>query len=86
MLPTQPGLLEHRQKQIAPLRAKKPRLPLIATAIDEMKFLRSVIAPGMFRHGASLLAGATKSRDVRPRRPHLYKKRKVGQPPAPGFH
>ena len=56
-------------------------ITLITTASDEMQFLRPAISLGMFRHGASLLASAKKSCDVRPRSPHLYKKRKGG--PAP---
>ena len=69
---------EHDQKQIATLRAVQPGLPAITTAGDEMQLIGAVTAPGMVRHRPSLLVPAAKSCDRRPRRPHLYKKRKGG--------
>jgi hypothetical protein len=51
---------------------------MITTASDEMQFVRAVITPGMVRHKANLRVAARKSRDIRPSRPHLYKKRKGG--------
>jgi hypothetical protein len=45
--------LEPCQKQIAPLRASQPGLPMITTASHEMKVIRAVIAPGMVGHQAS---------------------------------
>jgi hypothetical protein len=78
---TPPHFFEHCQKQIASLRARQPGLPMITTAGNEMQVVRAVIAPGMVGHRASLLGAARISCDIRPRRPHLYKKRKGG--PAP---
>ena len=76
-----PDLLEHAQKQIAPLWACQPGLAMITAASDEMQFVGAVVAPGMVGHQTSLLAVAEKSCDIRPCRSHLYKKRKGG--PAP---
>jgi len=56
--------LEYRQKQIATLGARKPRLAMITTASDEMQLIRAVVAPGMVGHTASLLVPAKKSCDV----------------------
>jgi hypothetical protein len=66
------------QKQVSPPRAGQPALPMITTASDEMQFVRAVITPGMVRHKANLRVAARKSCDIRPSRPHLYKKRKGG--------
>ena len=52
--------LEPGQKQIAPLRARQPSLPMITTTRDEMQLLRAVITPGMVGHKASLLVPAKK--------------------------
>ncbi len=72
------GGFEHHQEQIAPPRARQPRLPMITTAGDEMQIVPAVIAAGMVRHEASLFPAAKKSCDIRPRRSHLYKERKGG--------
>ena len=42
---TPPHFVEHCQKQIAPLRASQPGLPVITAASDEMQLLRGIIAP-----------------------------------------
>jgi len=56
--------LEYCQKQVAPLRARQPGLPMITTASDEMQVVRAVKAPGMVGHIASLAVGAKKSCDI----------------------
>ena len=48
-----------------------------------MQFVRAVITPGMVRHKANLRVAARKSCDIRPSRPHLYKKRKGGPATRP---
>ena len=75
---TPANFFEHCEEQIASLRASQPGLPAITTTGDEMQFIRAVVAPGMVGHQASLLMAAKKSCDIRPRHPHLYKKRKGG--------
>jgi predicted RNA polymerase sigma factor len=47
---------------------------MITTASDEMQLFGG--------HQASLLVVAKKNCDIRPRRPHLYKKRKGGPAPS----
>jgi hypothetical protein len=47
-------LFQHSQKQIAALRAGQPGLPMIATAVDEMKVARSVVARRMAGHRRTL--------------------------------
>jgi hypothetical protein len=66
---TLPDFFEHREEQIATLRAGQPSLPMITTASDEMQFIRALVASGMAGHKASLLVAAKKSCDCRPRRP-----------------
>ena len=73
---------EDCQKQIAPLRASQPTLPMITTASKEMQILRAIVAPGMVGHKRRLLFPAKKSCDRQPRCSHLYKERKDG--PATG--
>jgi len=72
---------KHGQKQIPPLRARQPTLPMITTAGDEMQVIAAVVPLGMVGHQASLLVPTKKRCDARPCRSHLYKKRKGG--PAP---
>ncbi len=47
-------LLQHLQKPIAALGSSQPWLPMITTAVDEMKLPSPAIALGMIRHPRTL--------------------------------
>ncbi len=71
---TLPDFFKDGKKQIAPLRAGQPGLPMITAASDEMPLIRAVVAPEMLGHTASLFVAEKKSCDIRPCKfPPLHK-------------